>query len=53
MRHGSKRDYPKIECYVDGKYIGITTWSVSLKRACNILMKKYPNAKTYEASYVC
>lgn len=31
--YGEKRDYPKIDIYVRGKYSGTTTWSKNLKEA--------------------
>lgn len=31
--YGSKRDYPKIDIYVNGKYVASTTWSATCKEA--------------------
>src|SRR5208282_75208 len=31
--YGDKRDYPKIEIFVDGKYVATTTWARTIKQA--------------------
>lgn len=33
MSYGDKRNYTKIDIYYDGKYVGSTTWSKTLKEA--------------------
>jgi hypothetical protein len=40
--YGEKRDYRPIELYHDGRYIGTTTWAISLKQAKEQLLKRYP-----------
>lgn len=37
MAYGDKRDYPKIDIFLDGKYEGTTTWS----RTCADAKEKY------------
>jgi hypothetical protein len=32
-KYGDKRDYRKIDIYVDGKYVATTTWSKTLREA--------------------
>ena len=31
--YGDKRDYPKIDIYVDGQYVATTTWASTVKQA--------------------
>jgi hypothetical protein len=38
--YGEKRDYPKIDLFVDGHYYGSTTWAHSLRCALNGLLAK-------------
>jgi len=33
MAYGDKRDFPKIDIYVDGNYVCSTTWSRTCKEA--------------------
>lgn len=33
MIYGNKRDYPKIDLFYNGKYVGSTTWAKTLKQA--------------------
>ena len=33
MTYGDKRDYPKIDLYVDSTYVASTTWSRTCKEA--------------------
>ncbi len=35
--YGQRRDYPKICIYVDGDYVGTTTWA----RTCKIAREQY------------
>ena len=35
LKHGDKRDYPKIYIYVNGKFVACTTWSKTCKDAVN------------------
>jgi hypothetical protein len=37
--YGVKRDYRKIDFFVDGKYMGSTTWAKSLSEALNRYVK--------------
>ena len=41
--HGDKRDYPKIDIYVNGQYACSTTWAKTLKEA----IQKYMNTKGF------
>ncbi len=40
MVYGDKRDYPKIDIYVDGFYKGSTTWLKTCKEACERYIDK-------------
>ena len=33
MKYGDKRDFPKIDIYLNGQYIATTTWSRTCKEA--------------------
>lgn len=33
MKYGDKRDYRKIDIFVDGKYVASTTWAKNCKEA--------------------
>lgn len=33
LKYGDKRDYPKIDVYVDGNYVWSTTWCKTCKEA--------------------
>lgn len=41
IKYGDKRDYPKINLFEDGEYIGSTTWSKTCKDAI-ARCKSYP-----------
>ena len=41
MKHGDKRDYPKIDIYVDGTYDGSTTWCKTCKEAVQRYRDKF------------
>lgn len=43
MNYGDKRDYPKIDIYVHGKYACSTTWARTCKQAVN----KYMDSKSF------
>lgn len=43
MNYGDKRDYPKIDIYVHGKYAGSTTWARTNKEA----IQKYMDVKGF------
>lgn len=40
-KYGEKRDYPKIDIYVKGKYVCTTTWSRTCKEAKERYFVKY------------
>ena len=40
--YGAKRDYPKIELFYDGVYVGTTTWSRTCKEAKRRFAKDNP-----------
>ena len=33
MAYGDRRDYPKIELFVSGRYVATTTWAKTCKEA--------------------
>lgn len=41
MAYGDRRDYPKIEIIVDGKYFATTTWSKTCRQAKSEFCKRY------------
>ena len=45
MAYGDKRDYAKIEIYVDGEYFRTTTWAKSLKVAKEKFLESNPEFK--------
>lgn len=47
--YGDKRDYPKIDIYVDGKYVATTTWAKTCKEAAEKYKEKHPEAKNVQA----
>jgi len=53
MNYGDKRTYPKIDLYVDGKYLCSTTWARTYKEAIERLLKKLPkyNGRKVTASF--
>jgi hypothetical protein len=46
--HGDKRDYPKIEIFVGGKYRATTTWAKSCKEAKEKFLEKNPDISPSE-----
>lgn len=40
VKYGDKRDYPKIDIYLNGKYVCSTTWSKTLKDAVRVYADK-------------
>lgn len=40
--YGNKRDYPKQDIYVDGKYVATTTWAKTSKEAKQKYLEKHP-----------
>lgn len=42
---GDKRDFPKIEIFVDGEYKATTTWSKTCKEAIEKYKETHPEAK--------
>lgn len=40
LDYGQKRDYPKIDLYVDGVYYGSTNWARTLETAIHALLSK-------------
>jgi hypothetical protein len=53
MKYGDKRDYPKIDIYVDGKYVGSTTWSNSCREAKEKYLshRSFTNAESVQTYY--
>ena len=41
MIYGEKRDYKKIDIYVNNTYVASTTWSKTLEEAKKIYIEKY------------
>jgi hypothetical protein len=42
MAYGDKRDYRKIDVYVDGNYMASTTWAASLSEAVEVYKQTNP-----------
>ena len=40
MAYGDKRDYPKIDIYVNGRFLGCTTWAATCREAIREVSKK-------------
>lgn len=57
MQYGDKRDYPKIDIYIGGKYAGSTTWAKTCKeamqrfRTSNCLLRSNPVAGAITAHF--
>lgn len=52
MKYGDKRDYPKIDLYLNGKYVCSTNWSKTLKDAKQVYADKTKvNPKAIKAEY--
>ena len=51
--YGGKRDYHKIEIFVDGVYVATTAWAKSLKEAKERFIQEHPRFKgaTITAAY--
>lgn len=49
--YGDKRDYKKIDIYVNGKYDGSTNWAKTCKEAIEKYKKTNPDAKNVTAKF--
>ncbi len=52
MAYGDKRDYRKIEIFVNGKYIATTTWSKTCKEAKRRFLNDHPMGRGVSPSVV-
>ena len=43
--YGTKRDYRKIDIYVDGEYVGSTTWACNRGVAKDRFIERHPDTK--------
>jgi hypothetical protein len=43
LAYGDKRDYPKIEIFSNGMYVGTTTWARTIKEAIANYKKRNPD----------
>lgn len=51
MTHGEKRDYPKINIFVGGKYYASTTWAKTCKDAVEIYRKSHSTLAKVTANF--
>lgn len=43
MAYGDKRNHRKIDIFVDGSYVGTTTWSRTCREAKQKFLEKHPD----------
>jgi hypothetical protein len=46
MKYGDKRDYKKIDIYVNGVYVCSTNWAKTCKEAKEKYLEKHSNEKS-------
>lgn len=49
MKYGDKRNYPKIDIYIQGKYIATTTWA----KTCREALERYIEKRGFSEGIKC